>query len=173
MKLNNWIRNSEVARLFLAGVEDSNKSKAALLGALDLGDDAENDEMRTVYWTAVRNMGKGVEGFPSFAGRPQEAFSAEQINNMNAIVNVVESAYASIPTELHATLLTVKIPHGRKGGVFEDFDALVEDEVRKVQNVMKTAIKDKRWDALAMDGIVPLITPTPLKADSSEVEEEE
>ena len=173
MKQNNWNRNSALVRLFLDEVEDDNLHKATLLGTLDLGDQAENDDMRTVYWTAVRNMGKGLEGFPSFAGRPSENYTPEQEANILAVVNAVKSAYASIPTEYHAMLLKVKIPHGRTGGEFADFDAMVDDEVRKVQNVMKTAIKEKRWDALSMDGNSPQITPTVVKATESEVSEEE
>jgi len=50
---------------------------------------------------------------------------------------------------------------------------MIDDECRKAQNVMKAAIKDKRWDALSMDGNIPQITPTAVKADSEEVSEEE
>ena len=117
-------------------------------------------------------MGKGIEGFPSFSGRPSESYTPEQENNLLTVVNAVRSAYASIPTEYHEMLLKVKIPHGRTGGEFADWDALVDDEVRKAENTMKTAFKDNRWNALDMDGIVPQITPTPVKADS-EVSEEE
>jgi len=173
MKETNWNRNSALVRLFLDEVEDDNLHKATLLGTLNLGDQAENDDMRTVYWTAVRNMGKGIEGFPSFSGRPSESYTPEQENNLLMVANAVRSAYASIPTEYHSMLLAVKIPHGRTGGVFADFDALVDDEVRKAENTMKTAFKDKRWNALDMDGNIPLITPTPVKADNSEVSEEE
>jgi hypothetical protein len=175
MKLNNWNRNSALVRLFLDEVEDANLHKATLLGTLDLGDQAENDEMRTVYWTAVRNMGKGIEGFPSFSGRPSENYTPEQEANIHAVVNVVKNAYASIPTEMHAVLLKVKIPRATKNspGEYTDWDMLVEDEVRKAQNVMKTAFKEKRWDALAMDGNVPQIAPKAGKADTSEVSEEE
>lgn len=173
MKETNWNRNSALVRLFLDDVEDDNLHKATLLGTLNLGDQAENDDMRTVYWTAVRNMGKGIEGFPSFSGRPSEAYTPEQENNLLTVANVVRSAYASVPTEMRATLLKVKIPHGRTGGEFADWDAMVDDEVRKAENVMKTAFKDKRWNALDMDGTVPQITPTPVKAETSEVSEEE
>ena len=173
MKLNNWNRNSALVRLFLDDVEDENLHKATLIGTLNLGDQAENDEMRTVYWTAVRNMGKGIEGFPSFSGRPSENYTPEQEANLLSVVNVLRSAYASVPTEMQAVLLKVKIPHGRTGGEFADYEAMIDDEVRKAQNVMKTAIKDKRWDALSMDGNIPQITPTAVKADSEEVSEEE
>jgi hypothetical protein len=173
MKENNWKRNSAIVRLHLDNVEDDNLHKATLIGTLNLGDQAENDEMRTVYWTAVRNMGKGLEGFPSFAGRPSENYTAEQEANILTVVNAVRSVYASIPTEYHDMLLKVKIPHGRTGGEFADYEAMIDDEVRKAQNVMKTAIKDKRWDALSMDGNSPQIVPTATKADISEVSEEE
>lgn len=173
MKLNNWKRNSALVRLFLDDVEDANLHKATLIGTLNLGDQAENDEMRTVYWTAVRNMGKGIEGFPSFSGRPSENYTPEQEANLLTVVNVLRSAYASVPTEMQAVLLKVKVPHGRTGGEFADYEAMIDDEVRKAQNVMKAAIKDKRWDALSMDGNIPQITPTPVKADSEEVSEEE
>jgi hypothetical protein len=173
MKLNNWNRNSALVRLFLDDVEDDNLHKATLIGTLNLGDQAENDEMRTVYWTAVRNMGKGIEGFPSFSGRPSENYTPEQEANILSVVNTLRSAYASVPTEMQAVLLKVKIPHGRTGGEFADWDAMVDDEVRKAENVMKTAFKEKRWNALDMDGNIPLITPTAVKADSEEVSEEE
>ncbi len=140
---------------------------------LGLGDQTENDEVRSVYLTAVRNIGKGIDGFSFYSGRPSENYTPEQEANLLTVANVVRSAYASIPTDMQTVLLKVKIPHGRTGGEFADFDALIDDEVRKAQNVMKTAIKDKRWDALSMDGNVPQITPTAVKADSSEVSEEE
>ena len=136
MKLNNWNRNSALVRLFLDDVEDENLHKATLIGTLNLGDQAENDEMRTVYWTAVRNMGKGIEGFPSFSGRPSENYTPEQEANLLTVVNVLRSAYASVPTEMQAVLLKVKIPHGRTGGEFADYEAMIDDEVRKAQNVI-------------------------------------
>lgn len=175
MKLENWNRNSGVVRLFLDTLEDENKKKQALTQCLDIGDEQETDEMRTVYWTAVRNMGKGIENFPSFSGRPQESYTPEQIANLNLIVNVVRSAYASIPTEMREVMLKVDIPHGKTGGEFADWEALMDEKVRKAESVMKTAIKEKRWDALAMNGDVPQITPRPVKekATSTEVSEEE
>lgn len=175
MKLENWKRNSGVVRLFLDTLEDDNKKKQMLLGTLDIGDEQETDEMRTVYWTAIRNMGKGVENFPSFSGRPQESFTPEQIANLNLIANVVRSAYASIPTEMREVMLKVDIPHGKTGGEFADWEALTDEKIRKAESVMKTAIKEKRWDALAMNGDVPQITPRPVKekAVSAEVSEEE
>ena len=175
MKLENWNRNSGIVRLFLDTLEDDNKHKQMLLGTLELGDEQHTDEMRTVYWTAVRNMGKGVKDFPSFAGRPQESYTPEQIANLNLIVNVVRSAYASIPTEMREVILKVDIPHGKTGGEYADWDALTDEKIRKAESVMKTAIKEKRWDALAMNGEVPQIAPRPVKekAVSAEVSEEE
>ena len=48
MKLENWKRNSGVVRLFLDTLEDDNKKKQMLLGTLDIGDEQETDEMRTL-----------------------------------------------------------------------------------------------------------------------------
>ncbi len=167
MKQENWNRNTEIVTLFLEEAEDT-QHKAVVMQTITIGNEANDDDMRTVYWTAIRNMGKAIEGFPSFGGKPS-SLTAEQEHNVSLVSAEVESAFAAIPTEYHATLLKVFVPHGRTGGSYANWDAYIENEVRIAKRNMMTAKKEGRWDLLDMseDG-VPQITPPAEKVSESE-----
>ena len=171
MKIENWNRNTTILRQFLDTVGDC-AQKTAVLMTIGIGDGCENEEMLGAYWAAVRNVGKGIEGFPSFSGRPRENLTPEMEGNLAIVAAIVESVFAEVPTETQEVLLKVIIPHGRKGGEYEDFDALVADQERKAVRVMTTAHKEKRWNMLDMDGNVPQITPTEVKSEGGNSEEE-
>ena len=82
------------------------------------------------------------------------------------------AAIAAIPTEHHNLILSVIVPHGRTGGVFGSFSELVDSFRGKAHSYMVKAIKENRWDGMALEDGVPQITPTPVKAEMEDSEEE-
>ena len=177
MKLENWITNSNKVRMWIEGVDDEDVVEAVNY-SLKLGDKTESDEMRTNYWSSIRNIAGKIEGFPSARVGQGSRYSTETQTVMNATVATVESAFAQVPTENHELLLAVLHPHGRTGGVFESWSAYCAHMGKEAEKTMRKALDDKvpRWDvnngvpATTKDG-VPMITPLPTKAEEAEEEE--
>jgi len=172
MKMNNWTTNATKVRAWAENQDPSDKLNAVML-SLTLGESAESDELRSTYWTAIRSIGSTMEGFPSARRGRESSLTDEQEAVLATVEEKVASAFASIPTEYHATLLSVIVPHGRTGGVFDDFGALVSHSKKQAHNYMMTSMKENRWDGETVDKAgIPQITPRPTKAEEGGNEEE-
>lgn len=178
MKIKNWNMNTTKVRAWAENQDPSDNLQAVLL-SLTLGDNAGTDDLRSTYWTAIRSIGSTMDNFPKARrGRESTLTDAQEIVLATVEAKVV-AAFASIPTEYHSTLLSVIVPHGRTGGVYEDMNAMGANYEKQAHNYIMSAIKDNRI-ALTKEGEFALdkqgmlqITPRPSKADSSEGSEEE
>lgn len=178
MKIKNWNMNTTKVRAWAENQPESDNLQAVLL-SLTLGDNAATDELRSTYWTAIRSIGSTMANFPKARrGRESTLTDAQEIV-LATVEEKVAAAYASIPTEYHATLLSVIVPHGRTGGVYATMDEMVANYKKQAHNYILSSMKDNRV-ALTDDGEFDLdsegmlqITPRPSKADSSEGSEEE
>ena len=176
MKQSNWISNTNKVRVWAENLPDDGKKQAIML-SLELGDSATTDELRSTYWTAIRSIGSTMDNFPQ-ARRGRESTLTEGQDLVLANVDAqVLNAFASIPSEYHELLLTVIVPHGRTGGVYSDFNALVASFVKQAHNYIIASMKDNRV-MMDKDGEFALnangnlqIEPRP--TNSSEVSEEE
>lgn len=171
MKMKNWTLNTNKVRAWAENQPESDNLNAVML-SLTLGDNATTDELRSTYWTAIRSIGSTMEGFPAARRGRESTLSDEQELVLATVEENVASAIAQIPTEYHDLILSVIVPHGRTGGVFESFSELVNSFRSKAHSYMIKSIKDGRWDGLKTNDGVPVIQPTPVKADT-EVSEEE
>jgi hypothetical protein len=171
MKMKNWTLNTNKVRAWAENQPESDNLNAVML-SLTLGDNAQTDELRSTYWTAIRSIGSTMEGFPSARRGRESTLSDEQELVLATVEENVANAIAQIPTEYHNLILSVIVPHGRTGGVYGSFSELVDSYRSKAHSYMIKSIKDGRWDGLEMNDGVPVIQPTPVKADT-EVSEEE
>jgi len=169
--MKNWTLNTNKVRAWAENQPESDNLNAVML-SLTLGDNATTDELRSTYWTAIRSIGSTMEGFPAARRGRESTLSDEQELVLATVEENVASAIAQIPTEYHDLILSVIVPHGRTGGVFESFSELVNSFRSKAHSYMIKSIKDGRWDGLKTNDGVPVIQPTPVKADT-EVSEEE
>tara|TARA_R100000734_G_C3315006_1_gene106771 strand:- start:772 stop:1350 length:579 start_codon:yes stop_codon:yes gene_type:complete len=178
MKQDNWTINTNKIRAWLPSVQDAEVVEAVNY-TLGLGDKTSSDEMRTNYWSAIRNIAGKIEGFPSARVGQGSRYSTETQNVMNTVEATVRNAFAQIPTEHHELILAVIHPHGRTGGVFADFNAYCAHMGNEAVKTMKKALDEKepRWivdkkgnPQMTKDG-VPMITPLPTKAEEAEEEE--
>ena len=176
MKKENWNVNTNNVRLWAEGQEDSQQIQAIML-SLTLGDSAPTDELRSTYWTAIRSIGSTMENFPQARRGRESALTETQEIVLATVENQVRSAFASIPTNYHQALLTVIVPHGRTGGVYADFDAFVESQVKSAHNYILQSMKDNRvmldkeGEFVLKDDMLQ-IEPRPTKADKEGEEEE-
>tara|TARA_A200000159_G_scaffold160158_1_gene179863 strand:- start:2807 stop:3322 length:516 start_codon:yes stop_codon:yes gene_type:complete len=171
MKMKNWTLNTNKVRAWAENQPESDNLNAVML-SLTLGDNASTDELRSTYWTAIRSIGSTMEGFPSARRGRESTLSDEQELVLATVEENVANAIAQIPTEYHNLILSVIVPHGRTGGVYGSFSELVDSYRSKAHSYMTKSIKEGRWDGLKMNDGVPVIKPTPVKADT-EVSEEE
>ena len=171
MKMKNWTLNTNKVRAWAENQPESDNLNAVML-SLTLGDNAKTDELRSTYWTAIRSIGSTMEGFPSARRGRESTLSDEQELVLATVEENVANAIAQIPTEYHNLILSVIVPHGRTGGVYGSFSELVDSFRSKAHSYMIKSIKEGRWDGLEMNDGVPVIQPTPVKADT-EVSEEE
>jgi hypothetical protein len=172
MKLNNWNTNVIKVRAWAEHQDPSDKLSAVNLSIM-LGDSADTDDLRSTYWTAIRAIGGTMEGFPSARRGRESTLTDEQEAVLVNVEETVATAIAQIPSKYQDMLLAVIVPHGRTGGVFDDFLALIDSFRDKAHKYMNTAIKENRWDGVEVDGNgIPMITPTTTKADSEDNEEE-
>ena len=172
MKMKNWTVNTNKVRAWAEHQDPSDNLNAVLL-SLTLGDNAPNDDLRSTYWTAIRSIGSTMEGFPAARRGRESTFTEEQELVLATVEETVASAFAAIPTNYHDILLAVIVPHGRTGGVYADFGALVASMKKSAHNYMVGSMKENRFDGLTVnsDG-VPQITPRPTRADVEADEEE-
>ena len=170
MKQENWIRNTNPIRDWLNNQEETMKT-ITIANTIVLGDSAENDEMRSVYWTAIRNMGKGCDTFPqSTIGKPSTLPQGVQ-DAVRSVKNRLVRAFAEVG-EADLILATI-FPHGRTGGSYEDIEAFAEAMADKASSALVSAYKAKpeqRWNGEMVDDL-PAMTPPPVKAKKAEVSE--
>ena len=177
MKLENWTINTNKVLAWLPTIGDDEVAEM-VNGAITLGNKTKSDEMRTNYWSAIRNIAGKLEGFPSARVGGQSRYSVETQSAMDAAQAGVKAAFASIPTEHHALILATIHPHGRTGGVYETFDDFCTHMGKEAVKVMRKALDEKvpRWTVkdgkpeMTEEG-VPKITPLPTKATEAEEEE--
>lgn len=171
MKLDNWNINTAQVNLWLAK-EDRPVNPAIELSVM-LGNDAENDDERDTYWGAIRNLGKKYSDFPMARRGRESDLPEEVILNATSVKNTVIDAFAGISNA--DVVLSVILPHGRSGGSYATINDLAEDMGAKAYRALITAHNDKdgsRWDG-SMDGLVPTMTPPPVKAKAEKGGEEE
>ena len=177
MKLENWTVNTNKVREWLSTVEDQEVVDAVNF-TLGLGDKTSSDEMRTNYWSAIRNIAGKIEGFPSARVGKESRYSSDTQSAMSAVEAKVITAFAQIPTEYHEMVLATIHPHGRTGGVYSTWNDFCAHMGGEAVKTMRKALDDKepRWivtngkPAMTKDG-VPMITPLPTKAEEAEEEE--
>jgi len=172
MKIDNWTINTNKVRAWAENQEPCDNLTAVML-SLQLGDNCDNDELRSTYWTAIRSIGSTMEGFPAARRGRESSLSTEQSQNVSIVEESVVAALSAIPTEYHALLLSVLVPHGRTGGVFEQFSDLVAHSRKQAHNYMLASIKEERWNGEEMVDGIPQITPRPTKAEDEENKEDE
>tara|TARA_R110000744_G_scaffold175882_1_gene294685 strand:- start:300 stop:869 length:570 start_codon:yes stop_codon:yes gene_type:complete len=170
MKIDNWTINTNKVRAWSVNQEPCDNLTAVML-SLQLGDNCDNDELRSTYWTAIRSIGSTLEGFPAARRGRESSLTTEQTQNVSIAEELVAAAMNAIPTEYHAILLALIVPHGRTGGVFEHFSDLVANSRKQGHNYMLTSIKEERWNGLDMDEGVPQIAPRPTGEEKDESEE--
>ena len=146
MKLDNWNTNTAKVRAWMSNGLDDEQAKVAIEATLMLGDNADTDDARSTFWTALRSIGSPYEGFPKArVGQPSVLSSTGQVT-VATVESQVRSAFASI-TENTDVLLKVILPHGRTGGEFESWDAFVQHMVDTAHDNMMKAVKEDRWNA--------------------------
>ena len=128
MREENWIRNTNPIRDWLNEEEETMKT-LTIKNTIELGDSAENDEMRSVYWTAIRNMGKGCDTFPQSAIGKPSSLPQEVQDNVRTVKNRLVRAFAEVG-EAELILATI-FPHGRTGGAYATIDAFAEAMAEK------------------------------------------
>lgn len=173
MKQANWNINTAKVRAW-AELQEPSDAITAINLSISVGDNATTDEMRSVYWTAIRNLGGNLDGFPKARiGQNSPLDEAQQVVVANA-ETLLRSAFASIPTEHHDIMLTLMVPHGRTGGVYENFEALVDSFVDAGHRYMVDSVKDERWNGKKVNKTnIPQITPRLTKAEKDALMEEE
>ena len=173
MKMKNWTLNTNKVRAWAENQPESDNLNAVLL-SLTLGDNAATDELRSTYWTAIRSIGSTMEGFPAARRGRESTLSEEQELVLATVEESVAAAIAQIPTDSHDMILSVIVPHGRTGGVYEAFGDYVAAMKDKAHSYMLKAIKEGRWDGITVnDRGVPQITPPPVNTGKSEGGSEE
>lgn len=177
MKLDNWVRNTNPVREWLASTEQTNKTRI-IENTLLVGDSAENDIERGLYWGTIRNMMKTIENAPELGrtGRPSSR-PLEVVANVASVKNRIMNALAAIGEQ--DLFVEVYLPHGRTGGNYADFQALAEKMGDKVADALETAFDEGRWNGEMLEsGLTGMIAPPakPKKAKTPatlEVSEEE
>lgn len=173
MKMKNWTLNTNKVRAWAENQPESDNLNAVLL-SLTLGDNAATDELRSTYWTAIRSIGSTMEGFPAARRGRESTLSEEQELVLATVEESVAAAIAQIPTDSQDLILSVIVPHGRTGGVYEAFGDYVAAMKAKAHSYMLKAIKEGRWDGIKVnDRGVPQITPPPVNTGNSEGGSEE
>tara|TARA_R110000823_G_scaffold41408_5_gene109197 strand:- start:707 stop:1213 length:507 start_codon:yes stop_codon:yes gene_type:complete len=161
MKQDNWKINTNKVQLWLESGDRGDNGKAIELSIM-LGNNSDDDELRSTYWTAIRSIGSSFDDFP-MARRGRESALPEAIElAATSVKNTVIAAFAGITDA--DTILKVILPHGRSGGAYADVNALGIAFGAKAYSALVHGFKDSRWDG-SMEGNVPQMTAPPLKAD--------
>ena len=185
MKEENWIRNTNPVREWLNETEENEKT-LVIAQTMAIGDQATTDDMRSVYWTAIRNMGKGCDTFPqSTIGKPSTLPTDVQ-SNVDSVKKTLHTAFAQFGEDnpdIALMVIATLFPHGRTGGAFSTFEDWVTATVSgKAANNMVSAYRatPKRWGGKSAKNGLPLkMVPLPVKPKKAkatateEVSEEE
>ena len=178
MNTKNWTKNTNAVLAWLEREERGDNGKAIELSIM-LGNGAENDDMRSTYWTAIRSIGSVYDDFP-VARRGRESSLPDDVEqNALSVKNAVQNAFATIGSA--DLILQVILPHGRTGGAFADIDALAANYAEKAYKALLTGYKaydalvkgykEGRWDG-SLDGDMPNMTPPAVKSAEGGQEEE-
>ena len=62
MNEKNWIKNTTEVNLWLEREDRGDNGKAIELSIM-LGNNTDNDDMRSTYWTAIRSIGSVYDDF--------------------------------------------------------------------------------------------------------------
>jgi len=170
MKIDNWTINTNKVRAWSVNQDPCDNLTAVML-SLQLGDNCNNDDLRSTYWTAIRSIGSTMEGFPAARRGRESSLTTVQAQNVSIAEEALVAAMNAIPTEFHKIMLAVLVPHGRTGGVFEQYSDLVANSRKQGHNYMLASIKEERWNGEDMDEEVPKIAPRPTSDEKEESEE--
>ena len=113
MKIENWIKNTNEVQHWLE-LEDRGDVGQAISLSIMLGNNCNDDELRSTYWTAIRSIGSPYESFPKARRGRESALPDEVEFNATSAKNAVYAAFAGISNP--NLIMTVILPHGRTGG---------------------------------------------------------
>jgi hypothetical protein len=168
MKIENWNKNVAEVQAWLE-LEDRGDIGQAIGLSIMLGNNCDNDDLRSTYWTAIRSLGGQFEDFPK-ARRGRESSMPEQMDiDATSVKNAVVNAFVGISNP--ELILTVILPHGRTGGAYETIEDLAASFGKKAYDALVKANKEGRWDG-TMNGVIPAMSPPAVKADEGGEEEE-
>ena len=113
MKLENWNKNTAEVQSWL-NTQDIGDAGQAIALSITLGNNCNDDELRSTYWTAIRSIGSQYESFPK-ARRGRESALPDDIEvSATSVKNAVIAAFAGITNP--ELVMPVVLPHGRTGG---------------------------------------------------------
>ena len=168
MNEKNWIKNTTEVSLWLEREERGDNGKAIELSIM-LGNNSNDDDMRSTYWTAIRSIGSVYDDFPKARRGRESALPDDIEQNAVSVKNAVYAAFAGI-TNQEVVLATV-LPHGRTGGAYESIDSLANHYAKQAYNALVKGYKEGRWDG-TMNGEIPTMTPPAVKSAEGGQEEE-
>lgn len=121
-------------------------------------------------WTAIRAIGAMLPN--TFVKRGRGSTLSPEIQAaVDSVANAVETAFASF-YEANWTLLSgIVLPHGKTGGSYATAQDAAKNDGARASRILKTALKENRWDGSAEDGMPLNLTPP--MAPETEGDEEE
>jgi len=168
MKMENWNKNVAEVQGWLELEERGDVGQAIGLSIM-LGNNADNDDMRSTFWTAIRSIGSSHESFPK-ARRGRESSLPEAVDlSALSVKNAVIAAFAGISNA--ELILTVILPHGRTGGAYDSIESFADAYGKKAVTALTQGFKEGRWDG-TMNGEIPAMTPPVVKSTDGGQEEE-
>lgn len=168
MKIENWNKNTAEVQAWLE-LEDRGDVGKAIELSIMLGTTAENDDLRSTYWTAIRSIGSPYESFPK-ARRGRESSLPEEVElSAISVKNAVVAAFAGITDA--DMIMTVILPHGRTGGAYDSIQSFADAMGKKAYSALTQGFKEGRWDG-TMNGEIPALTPPAVKTAEGGQEEE-
>ncbi|MAP53965.1 MAG: hypothetical protein CL605_03595 [Altibacter sp.] len=168
MNEKNWIKNTSEVSLWLEKEDRGDNGKAIELSIM-LGNNSNDDDMRSTYWTAIRSIGSVYADFPKARRGRESALPDEVEQNAISVKNAVYAAFAGISNQ--DVVLAAVLPHGRTGGAYADIDALATHYAKQAYNALVKGYKEGRWDG-SMNGEIPTMTPPAVKSAEGGQEEE-
>ena len=168
MKLENWNKNTAEVQSWL-NTQDIGDAGQAIALSITLGNNCNDDELRSTYLTAIRSIGSQYESFPK-ARRGRESALPDDIEvSATSVKNAVIAAFAGITNP--ELVMTVVLPHGRTGGAYADVNEFARVMGKKAYDALVKGYKENRWDG-TMNGDIPALTPPPVKSTEGGEEEE-
>lgn len=168
MNEKNWTKNTNAVLAWLEREERGDNGKAIDLSIM-LGNGAENDEMRSTYWTAIRSIGSVYDDFPVARRGRESALPDEVEQNALSVKNAVYTAFAGIGNA--DLVIQVILPHGRTGGSYLGIEDMAANYADKAYKALLAGFKEGRWDG-SLDGDMPNMTPPAVKSAKGGQEEE-